>query len=154
MWGVVSWWRWKVVLHVYCISDLKKINKKDPNCHRVKNHTKDNQCVLIFNIQTSGQTCTWPKVIFLSFTFLCLLSLHTLMYLFCLSLFHSLSSYSSSSSSSSSLPLVCRLGWQDKRSGIAAYILPLSPQILTLHTLHCSACSSLISWFQVLVSLM
>lgn len=38
--------------------------------------------------------------------------------------------------SPSSPPLVCRLGWQDKRSGIAAYILPLSPQICRLNTLH------------------
>lgn len=34
-------------------------------------------------------------------------------------------------------PLVCRLGWQDKRSGIAASILPLSPPINTAHTPHC-----------------
>lgn len=53
-----------------------------------------------------------------------------------------------SSSSSFSLPLVCRPGWQDERSGIAAYILPLSPQNLTLHTLYFPGCTSLICWFQ------
>lgn len=42
--------------------------------------------------------------------------------------------YSSLLTPSSSLPLVCRLGWQDKRPGIAAYVLPLSP--LTLSTAH------------------
>lgn len=42
--------------------------------------------------------------------------------------------YSSLLTPSSSLPLVCRLVWQDKRPGIAAYVLPLSP--LTLSTAH------------------
>lgn len=46
------------------------------------------------------------------------------------------------------LPLFFRLGWQDKRSGIAAYVPPLSPQILTLHTLHHHGRCFPISWFQ------
>lgn len=45
-------------------------------------------------------------------------------------------------------PLVCRLGWQDKRSGIAAYVLPLSPPTLTLHTLYCTAPID-VCWFQM-----
>lgn len=48
--------------------------------------------------------------------------------------------------SSSSLPLVCRLGWQDKRPGIAAYVLPLSP--LTLSTAH----TALARWEPLLFS--
>lgn len=71
-----------------------------------------------------------PTVIFLSFTFLCLLlSLQTLLTSPPLSL--------PSSSSSFLFPFLSSVGWQDKRSGIAAYILPLSPQTLTLHTLYC-----------------
>lgn len=144
MWGVVSRWRGKVVLVLHCITYLK-IKTED---HRTGSCTKTSQYVLLFT-KRLDKRATWPKVIFLSFTFLCLLlSLHALMYLVLPLPPHSLLLLIFSSTSR----LSAGLARQTFR-----YSCLHSPSLTsdnTLHTLHCAGCCSLISWLQVLLSVM